>query len=467
MLITRFIFETQTALHCGGSDDPIQDQPVVRDAFGNYFIQATSIAGILRAYLAENYGECTAKKFFGDQNKDSNNASLIWCSDAILLDYDEKPASWKILQGEDVKINQGPFVRDHVKLDLDSGCAEKGGKFDEEIVPIGARFAVEVSLDGYERELKQEEKEIFLQICSAFASGEIRIGGGIVNGYGRIKATYAKYCEFDLHNSEEDLTAWLNLQKEPKFADKALNLPEKKKNVDKKKHISANIEAILESCGPILVGGVNNYEKDLDSDIVCLRTPKFDYLAKNLTFFYTLPGSSFRGALRHRVYNIAQAIDLNTKPEKRVDAIFGTTTDQTAQIGKVAIEDVLLDIKESKQVQHVAIDRFTGGAVDGALFDEKPIWKNKLNFSLRLEIKDLALEDAKLLLHALLDLATSKLPLGSGTNRGNGRLQLKDIAQGWSCASKNLKMEVSYAGELVNLSDPSIAKSFLQKLEGK
>lgn len=47
-----------------------------------------------------------------------NSASLIWCSDAFVLDYDGKRACDKAVKGKSTEIPTGPFIRDHVKIDL-------------------------------------------------------------------------------------------------------------------------------------------------------------------------------------------------------------------------------------------------------------------------------------------------------------------------------------------------------------
>ena len=137
MLITRFIVETRTPLHCGASDESLTlDQPVSRDPFGFWNMQGSSVAGLLRAGLNSVDSEA-ADTLFGSMK--DNSASLIWCSDAFVLDYDGKRACDKAVKGKSTEIPTGPFIRDHVKIDLKRGAAEHTGKFDEEIVPPGVR----------------------------------------------------------------------------------------------------------------------------------------------------------------------------------------------------------------------------------------------------------------------------------------------------------------------------------------
>jgi hypothetical protein len=71
----------------------------------------------------------------------------------------------------------------------------------------------------------------------------------------------------------------------------------------------------------------------------------------------------------------------------------------------------------------VAIDRFTGGAFEGALFSEEPLWQGP-GFDLDViiveaeQIADPNVRKAFSL--ALSDLSAGRLALGAGAGRGNG-----------------------------------------------
>ena len=444
MIITRFILETVTPLHCGGGEDAILDQLVTRDAFGFWRIPGSSIAGILRNYLSKTSPDLE-KILFGYASTSSNDssenqASLIWCMDAYQLDFDMQPAFCKQLKGQSVKA-LGPFVRDHVNIDLELSTASEGGKYDEEIIPPGTRFFMELRLDGWDRdELKTEEKESFLKLCAAIANGDVTIGGKKVSGYGRLrclsidgKPSYS-CVEYQLTDIK-DLEDYLNIPAMP-----SLELPGRNRFSLENAQASYSAEGIsfdlflpLETDGPVMVGGPNLKEQDQDVDMICLTTPYLDYEAKEkIIYSYTLPGSSFRGVLRHGVYKVAKALKL--EPEKAVESIFGYINNKEenkkASCGKVQIEDVYLQNAESVRLQHVAIDRFTGGALDSALFDEKPLFSSGLKIPLKIKATGLTSDQAKLLCHAILDLCTGMLQVGNGTNRGNGRLKLERLSCG-------------------------------------
>ncbi len=499
MYIARFILESVTALHCGtsfGFDSNKNDQldaPVNRDAFGLWTIQGSSIAGILRSYVKE-FNDQKVNDLFGNQSSDNSIASKIWCSDARLIvnvNKDEIFASEYVAEGKTLPFEMGPFIRDHVNLNLESDTSNNGGKFDEEIVPIGVKFALEIKLDGWFKESSKEDKEAFFELCRAIKNGNIRFGGKKTNGYGFFKCNYMDIRNFNL-NEEESLTSYLNLKDNPKF------LPEDGKKIDLDKeftckndlnvktkdgNFSAKLSIPLVCDGPILVGGYNYKNEDNDTDIANLVTPKLIYMggegssSYKYDYKYTIPGSAIRGAIRHRIYRIAQALNYGnndnkdiTKEDKIQEAknkedtniknniiskIFGNEgntkeqekdTSDKAKSGKLICKDVYLDIKDSKLVQHVAIDRFTGGALNGALFDERPLWEKGMELNLEIEFKDLSSEFTAYVFHALLDLCTGELPIGGGTNRGNGILKLKNLDKGLLEALKDVKIEAYHNG---------------------
>ena len=207
------IIECLSPLHCGGGDESwLQDQPVVRDAFGYWFIPGTSIAGAMRE-LAEQLDDVTAKSLFGGER-----ASLFWASDARLLDYDGRPVLDRLLAGEEAELPQGPFIRDHVRLESESETTEEGGKFDEEIVPAGTRFALELAFDPWDRSDVEKELALFDQICALAAQGAVSLGGSGTNGMGAYRALRAECRDFDL-TSFVGMQAWLGLSSSVLFSE--------------------------------------------------------------------------------------------------------------------------------------------------------------------------------------------------------------------------------------------------------
>lgn len=440
MYIARFILQNKTPLHCGGGSDPSLDQPVNRDSYGLWKIQGSSVAGILRSYVRDAepkqedilFGHHNATKTNSSNSTVDQSASLVWCSDALLLDFDENYAFKKIASGNDIGFSVGPFVRDHVNIDLEKGTATDGGKYDEEIVPPGVKFAIELKLDGWNEEISADKSDAFLKLCSAIKQGLITFGGKTVSGYGKVKCTYAEVKE--LTSKDDSL-----------YTGKLI-LP-------------------LVSNGPILVGGTNT--KDSEVDMVCLMTPILDEKKKDYIYKYTIPGSSLRGVIRHRVFDILKALDKDNDKNDELNRIFGSVSGKNGSTGHVKCSDIYLDIDKSQHVQHVAIDRFTGGAIDGALFDEAPIWESGLLLKTEIEFTDLNALQTAVLMHALLDICTGDAPIGGGTNRGNGVVRIKDLDKGILTALQNVEAKVSRGKEILDVKDQAQLNQWLDDLDGE
>ncbi|MDA8972509.1 RAMP superfamily CRISPR-associated protein [bacterium] len=120
-----------------------------------------------------------------------------------------------------------------------------------------------------------------------------------------------------------------------------------------------------------------------------------------------------------------------------VKLLFGCKKDsitEQGQRGRILIEDIYLDTNKDKCVthvfNHVKIDRFTGGAYDGALFQEKALYYKDLitlNISIDKNYIDQESEVYKKSIEAfeaaLNDLKNGNLALGGATTKGFGTFQ--------------------------------------------
>jgi hypothetical protein len=90
--------------------------------------------------------------------------------------------------------------------------------------------------------------------------------------------------------------------------------------------------------------------------------------------------------------------------------------------GRVLISDLYIKNYQEKVFDHVKIDRFRGGAKEGALFQEKVVTTDdELEIEIILEqLNKLDKNYIQAFEMALKDLATGMLPLGGSVNRGHG-----------------------------------------------
>ena len=169
-----------------------------------------------------------------------------------------------------------------------------------------------------------------------------------------------------------------------------------------------------------------------------------------------MPASSVKGAIAHRTafyYNQhggvfsdmlsddKDKIRLATKRNKAVVALFGTEGEEKGSKGKrrghVLVSDIIreqLSDTKPKILNHVKIDRFTGGAVDGALYDEEPLYAQNEDFVLTFTLfpdketkDDFVTESFE---EALKDVCRGMLPLGGNVNHGSGCFHGKLIKNG-------------------------------------
>lgn len=153
-----------------------------------------------------------------------------------------------------------------------------------------------------------------------------------------------------------------------------------------------------------------------------------------------IPASSIKGALSHRTAyhynklqgNFADKLESEEKIKDYVEeknaavkALFGCAKDEDERgsRGNVILSDIYITkTKKEKILEHVAIDRFTGGAKDGALYDEKVI-AQKASINLRILVNKNALEEPQVqnaFELTLDDICQGSLPLGGGVMRGHG-----------------------------------------------
>lgn len=113
---------------------------------------------------------------------------------------------------------------------------------------------------------------------------------------------------------------------------------------------------------------------------------------------------------------------------KAVRELFGYAKDtgkREGSRGRIILSDIYLDNVKDKVLNHVKIDRFTGGAIDGALFQERVITtEDPIEFDIYVEQEALADPNVKKAFEETLkDLEEGRLQLGGNTTKGHGVFQ--------------------------------------------
>jgi len=429
-IYARGTWIAETALHLGGEPGdfgPGIDLVILRDNSGHPYIPAASLAGASRSRLARILQDTNSYR----EEREPAELHLFFGDDyQSLLTVFDAPQ----------KTNTKVCIRDGVKIDSVTGTAEDQKKYDFEVLPSGAAFQIEFALTLYQdlpdywakRSNEQDDsprepvsvekiKSCFRLLLESLQTGEIHLGAKTRRGLGR-----GRIDKWDLRcldmTRREALAAWLS--------------------GDPYSYISSSLDALG---SPLRCVEVPTFTIDatfgLESSLLIRSAgeddngPEFVHLSENGRPLLT--GTGFTGALRHRAQKIANTINPPPAPESKnpnvalIERIFGYVheddRDDPAGASRLRVSEAsLAGGRDRLQVQgRVSIDRFTGGALETALFDEAAYWPKpdeqgvKISFAL----EDPQAEEVGLLLLAFKDLWLGDLPVGGEVGVGRGVLR--------------------------------------------
>ena len=405
------ILDTPTCLGSGDADSPT-DLPLLRDSVSDHaLLTGCSLAGALRNYLREHeHGYMASEQaddlatllFGGMRSDDDGNQSLIIIDDAI---------STKPIKAE---------LRDGVKINSATGTAEDKAKYDLELLQAGTEFPL-----SFELLIEKDNDEAKLLKALAIAlqalkQGEISLGMKKRRGFGRCHVEEWKVWNFNLEHSG-DRTSWLNFEHwctgllpdratYPSIAT-ALGVSLENESDKRDRFI---LHATFQLVGSLLIrSGQDSTQRA--PDVVHLKSHRNDELKPILS------GTSLAGVLRHRAERIVKTLG-SCSPI--VDKLFGFVEGKESQSSRLVVHEKVIENATELVQNRIAIDRFTGGAYHGALFDEQPIFGgDETIVTVELELRKPEEYEIGLLLLLLKDLWTSDLAVGGESSIGRGRLK--------------------------------------------
>ena len=268
---------------------------------------------------------------------------------------------------------------------------------------------------------KPNLEELFLALLHAFEQGEIRLGARTRRGYGRGKVESWEIRGLQMNNPE-DVMSWL---RDNPWSRDPSSLETRSLPTDHRQYF--RIEANFELRTSLLIRSSSGNPDD--PDMVHLHSNDEP----------VIPGTSFAGAFRHRAALIANVLnwDNGCDDEDAVCEMFGPIHKQGSNAkqqtdlwaSRVTIEERLVENVKPQWQDRVAIDRFTGGSLQSALFNEKPVYPCSLkestetNVRLRLTLEEPDDAEIGLLLLTLRDFWYGNTALGGETSNGRGTLQ--------------------------------------------
>jgi CRISPR/Cas system CMR subunit Cmr4 (Cas7 group RAMP superfamily) len=412
-----------TPAHLGNGDaEGLTDMPLARDALaGEPLLTGSSIAGALRNYLRARERGYRAleepgltSELFGGLKSDDDGAQS-----PLIVD--------------DARATIGPVeVRDGVKINLQTRTAHDRAKYDLELLPAGTIFPLRFELLLPDNEMTSRRlREAFALALSGFEAAEIAIGARRTRGFGRCQVAQWRAATYDL-TTTPGLLAWLAADHPEWVEDEAViatgsvaaALGVSAPTSDQRKHFQIDADFALAS--PILIrsGDPLTDRGDQQPDASHLRSPRTSGPTP------IVPGTSLAGALRARAARILRTLqpDRPDKAETLLNDLFGRDMHDPQRPGQPTASRLLVEEREIAGGQplaqsRVAIDRFTGGAYETALFAEAPHFGGAVTLSIRIHDPDPRGADIGLLLLLLKDLWTGDLSLGGASSVGRGSLR--------------------------------------------
>lgn len=450
----RGILTTETPTHVGGmGGDADTDLALAVNGCGNYYIPGTSLAGALRGWMGRSLtDEQNVKQLWGFQEKDNGHASFIILEDAQV----SLPSKTSI------------EIREGVGIDRLTGAAADKAKYNRAILPKGVTFPLNITLDCQ----KAQDPDDLWKLLLALEKGDIRIGAAKTRGLGKVKLSISSIHEqkfmadaiFDVLLEGGKQHSWNTLKPTNYHPSTRLTLDIVWKPKDPVM-VKAEGDGIAVDILPLI--------SQVDSDVR-----------------FVIPGSSIKGVLRAHAERIVRTVcNIPTKDNfleqvqlNLINELFGSAEKRKSKlsegkIGALFVDDCYttipitaanwsavenettmtkpsngnserylklklkqaLDIEEPYRIlqpaMHVAVDRWTGGAADGMLYSVlEPIGVTWEAIELQLDLDRLQKYNSTLvkpaialLLLVLRDFTHRKIPIGYGTNRGMGTVEVTEM----------------------------------------
>lgn len=434
--IASIIIEALTPIAPGsGEKSIISDSVVATDYNGLPYIPATSLAGVIRN-LCGLTPDCKDSVFGTTDSVGQPHGSRLIISEARLIDLDgtvidgitRKPCT------ETLKNLYSCLpVRQHVKISA-RGTHENNATFNNQIVYRGSRFMFEMELmsDDANDDVNKGNPDVMAELLRTVTRNDFRIGGGTRKGYGKVAVIKARHKKLDLRNND-DMSLYLKKTSSMNDGWDAWEMTAGKQ--DEAQHKGWKSYCLKLVPADMFMFGTGYADSDADNSQI-----KEKYIVWNedkgiVRQGIVIPASSVKGAIAHRTafhYNCLKENFINKQKEgidplHAVKVLFGYSDSDTQTIGHVIFDDIVQDFDTiaEKVNNHVKIDRFTGGAYPGALYNEKAIYGNNISFDLTYHIDHEAFkeQEKEVLLaldKAIDDLCSGNLPLGGAVNRGLG-----------------------------------------------
>jgi len=384
------------------------------DPQGRPQLPGTSLAGALREMVRTQRSPELAEVLFGHLAADQDAAgvpSRIWVLGSRPVAQDGSESA--IVPSE---------VRASTKIDRERGAARENTLRIDEVLPAGSRFEVFLRWDDASAG-EVEDLAGLLAVWRPF------IGRGVSRGRGRCAAERVRHGTLNL-DEPEGMLRWLTMNG-PNLAHAiAVNDMAAEAHDDE-----PVLRATLSIRGPWRIGSGEPPPKEAQGD----REHEVIPLLKTAAGFL-VPGSGLKGLLRSRAEFILRSTGAVPPPclDQQCEncwicQVFGYGGGKDTESGSVGarsairVADSVVGQAEPVRRTHIAIDRFTGGVLDGALYEVEALEAG--TFTIQVEqlvtLTEERLTEIRAVLRLVLaDLDDGIIGIGAGVARGYGSVKV-------------------------------------------
>ena len=413
--IYRLAVTLTSPLSIGSGMNEHTDKDVLVDSVGVPFLPATSLAGVLRSYVAAADGTVAANRVFGyiPDSKEARESAK-----AGMAEYQERECLVRIYDGRfDDKNGENFFIANRDMVALKDKVVDGNAKFDMEAIETGARFTAFIELLQKTAPADKnggQEVDVSREIEAALAAmnaGELHLGTKTSRGYGEVSLE-VKSKEFT------DAVSWIDFDM---MQDGAWD------GIDPLALDRTDMAMEPLTLGLRLKGGLSIREYTTEPGTEKETMPDYRQLALHVngddgTPVPVIPGTSWAGAIR------ARFLELSGNDQNEMEELFGFVhqNDNQVQKSRIVISESRITGGVWKTTTRNAIDRFSGGTKNGALYTEKTYYGGTTELKISFA-KAPTERQTQLLCACLADLHNGFLAVGGLTSVGRGLFEILSV----------------------------------------
>lgn len=478
--------EAKTPISVGGAGGGIEaDLTLAVDGEGRFYVPGSSLMGPLRHWVMRHFGEEFADEMMGFQRSSQGHASFLWVEDAPLI----------------LPNGLGSEIRSSVQIDRVTGTSRSRFLFDRMVLPRGTRLPLRLTLDlSSDKSVAEKCEAVLAHMLDHLTHEGLRVGAAKGRGLGLVKV--ADHTTLEVRRYTLDKKGIFVFLRDAAarrsgrgFAVSPENfqqwVDESKEKQSRARHDHLVFEVSWRPLSPLMVKSPFDGAK---TDSVPLVSGTGDGRVAPV-----LTGAGLKGVFRAHAARILRTLlreaakpcggPNDPNPDGEIPILldlFGSTE----RVGRLGVSDVYQRLTfENDGSQgipaedwwaegtltesvtdcstHVAIDRFTGGAAEKRLFTMRtpqtrfewdPIvievdFNPMLVFpydSQPLQIEEMRRAELALLLLVLRDFEAGMVPIGFGSRRGLGSIQVTHLKVRGLFDGKTWNYDVSSVSELLN-----------------